>query len=656
MRQPRSLEALATLAAAALLACGEPAPERPEASSAQASEPAGTGDLSPSARPDIAADLREAESFEFHASDGGGRAWLISHEPQTLQAGVPARLVLGYEAGPLGVAEGGAVYLQVSPFWGWSTPQVLYPDAPGYTLVETDAEGLRFHAETLAPQLLSIRIEGRALRAGERLTLTYGAGPAAADVDQYADADARLWFAVDGDGDGLRKLLLDSPSLRVVAGPPAQLSVLLPSVARPGEIVRVHLAVLDFRGSRGVEVTGTLTLQEEEGVLSLPAQVELRPEDGGVRVLEAEVLKAGVARVYVTGPGELAATSNPLRAGAGGPRILWADLHGHSGLSDGTGTPDDYFAYARDVAGLDVVALTDHDHWGMRVLADSPEMWEQIRESVARFDEPGRFVTLLGFEWTNWLYGHRHVLYFEDDGPVIDSVDPATQTPQQLWQALEGHEALTFAHHSAGGPIATAWNIPPDPHFEPVTEVVSVHGSSEAEDSPGLIYDSVKGNFVRDAALGRGYRLGFVGSGDSHDGHPGLAQLTGPSGGLAAILAEERTREAVLAALRARRVYATNGARIVLRMALGNARMGETLAAATVSEGADLFVQITGSAPLEAIDVVRRGEPPARTDLEGLAGATLHSSVEGLVSGDWLYVRVLQEDGGAAWSSPVFVE
>ena len=33
-------------------------------------------------------------------------------------------------------------------------------------------------------------------------------------------------------------------------------------------------------------------------------------------------------------------------------------------LSDGTGTPEDYFAYARDVAALDVIALTDHDHWG----------------------------------------------------------------------------------------------------------------------------------------------------------------------------------------------------------------------------------------------------------------------------------------------------
>ena len=106
-----------------------------------------------------------------------------------------------------------------------------------------------------------------------------------------------------------------------------------------------------------------------------------------------------------------------------------------------------------------------------------------------------------------------------------------------------------------------------------MTEIVSVHGSSEAPDAPAVIHEPVAGHFVRDA-LARGYRLGFVGSGDSHDGHPGAFTTDPAEGGLAAILSEELTREGVLRALRARRVYATNGARIVLRVALGGAPMG----------------------------------------------------------------------------------
>ena len=156
--------------------------------------------------------------------------------------------------------------------------------------------------------------------------------------------------------------------------------------------------------------------------------------------------------------------------------------------------------------------------------------------------------------------------------------------------------------------MATNWLIPPDPVLEPVTEIVSVHGSSEAPDSPQPIYDPVAGNFVREAALGRGYRFGFIGSGDSHDGHPGFAQLASPVGGLAAILSEERTREGVLAALRARRVYATSGPRILLRFALGAHPMGSSVTLApgeSLSES--LFVSVLAPGPLERVDLIRSG-------------------------------------------------
>jgi len=264
-------------------------------------------------------------------------------------------------------------------------------------------------------------------------------------------------------------------------------------------------------------------------------------------------------------------------------------------------------------------------------------------------------VTLLGFEWTNWVYGHRHVLYFGDDGPVIDSVAAASDTPAELWAALDGISALTIAHHPAGGPIATDWEIAPDPRFEPVTEVVSIHGSSEASDSPGVIHEPVAGHFVRDA-LGRGYRLGFVGSGDSHDGHPGAFRRDAAEGGLAAILSEDRTRDGVLRALRERRVYATNGARIVLRTALGGTAMGGVFPLAEGErKNESLFVHVIGAAPLERLELVRSGAVVDGLDLEGRLDATLQSEVEDLAPGEYVYVRVVQRDGGAAWSSPIFI-
>jgi hypothetical protein len=336
--------------------------------------------------------------------------------------------------------------------------------------------------------------------------------------------------------------------------------------------------------------------------------------------------------------------------------VLWGDLHGHSSLSDGTGTVQDYFEYARDVAALDVAALTDHDHWGILPLDANPEMWEEIVRGVQRYHEPGRFVSLLGFEWTSWIHGHRHILYFDDDGEVFSFIDPKYESPVQLWEALAGRPALTFAHHSAGGPIRVNWDIPPDPILEPVTEIVSIHGSSEALDSPLPIYDPVPGNFVRDV-LDRGYRLGFVGSGDSHDGHPGLPQLAAPSGGLAAILSEDRTREGVLAALRERRVYATNGPRILLRTAFGGHGMGTTVpvpAGESVSD--ELFVHVVAPAPLERVELIRSGEIVDGIPAEELLEVVLQVPIEALRAGEYLYVRAVQQDGGAAWSSPIFFE
>ena len=113
--------------------------------------------------------------------------------------------------------------------------------------------------------------------------------------------------------------------------------------------------------------------------------------------------------------------------------VRWGDFHGHSNLSDGTGTPEDFLDYARDVAGLDAVCLTDHDHWGMLALDEYPELWERVRAATESRYEPGRFVTVLGYEWTNWIHGHRHVLYFgKEGGEVLSSIDERYETPAQL--------------------------------------------------------------------------------------------------------------------------------------------------------------------------------------------------------------------------------
>ena len=323
----------------------------------------------------------------------------------------------------------------------------------------------------------------------------------------------------------------------------------------------------------------------------------------------------GIVRLRITFDGvdpPLETRMAPIRVTRTLPRVRWADLHGHSGLSDGTGTPDDWYRYAREVAGLDVAALTDHDHFGVRFLDEENGLWEELVATAARHHDPGAFVTLPAFEWTSWIHGHRHVLHFADTGPLLSSLDEATERPDQLWDALRGLPAITLAHHSSG-PIPTNWSFAPDPVLEPVTEIASVHGSSEAADGPQAVRGSRPGSYVRDQLNG-GVQLGFVASGDGHDG-PGLAHRSPVygalgarrigTGGLAGLECEELDRASVLEALRARRTYATNGPRILLHVRLAGEPPGAGVSADVEPV---LEVDLRGTAALARAVIVRDGE------------------------------------------------
>ena len=594
-------------------------------------------------------------------SDGGGKAWLTQVDPSYPASSRP-KLSVVYEAGPLGIAQGGMLFFQPSPFWGWDAPQTRYPQAPGYTRITQKPEDLELGSDDRSKSYLALTMKNRALAPGEQIEIVYGAGPSGAQVDAYAEDDSPLYISVDGDGDGVRSVIASPPHIDVVGTPSAQLHLVAPSTARPGEKIQLHVSALDSKGNLSpLEEGGIVFVDPPEGLSGLPESLDLGGSHEANRAIEIVADEPGLYRLRVQGTGNLShlsAESGPLLVREDAPRIRWGDLHGHSQLSDGTATPDQYFEYARNVAGLDISVLTDHDHWGMVPMDSHPEMWEEIGETVDAHHAPHEFVTVLGYEWTSWLHGHRHVLYFDNEGEVYSSVDPDYQTPAQLWDALRGQDAITLAHHSAGGPVATNWRYPPDPVLEPLTEIVSVHGSSEAADSPAPIYDPVPGNYVRDA-LDAGYVLGFIGSGDSHDGHPGLPQLAAGRGlgGLAAVFSDDLTREGVLDAFRARRTYATNGSRIMLDVEIDDAPMGTMLEVPEEGAPAEqrLRVEVHGTAPIERIDFIRSGKT-ASLDGEGRLDWEIERSIPRLQPGEYQYVRVVQKDQGAAWSSPIFVK
>ncbi len=627
-------------------------------------EPAVPGSRStptPDRRPEPKVVFPDESQFEASTSDGGGRVSCSSREVGVRE---PVTLEFEYEAGPLGIAIGGGVFCRVSQFWGWTPPQVLVPQRPGYVTTTCSNPAVRLDTEAgFGHGLLAVRIEDSPLIAGDRIVIRYGDTTggrfpmARGASDRFAEREERFYFKVDGDGDSFATSVAEQPTFDVVATRPRQVALIGPSRVMAGEAFELSVAVLDAIRNRVRGYRGELIVSSPEHPEWPEQRIELGDDAAGARRFSLTLEKPG-AWIFAVRDSEgllEAEVSNPILVTPAGDEryhLYWGDLQIHGNLSDGTGTPDDLYGYARDVARLDVAAVTDHDQWGYEPLKGPSGGWRKAVSATEQFHEPGRFVTFPAYEYTNWTTGHRHVIFAETaEADVFSWSEDGSRTPEQLWKLLDGRRAITIPHHPGGGPIPIYWPVH-EPAFEPVVEIASIHGVSERMDHPAVIHQPVASGMVVEA-LKRGYRLGFLGSGDTHDGHPGLGNPTQPPPGLAGIWAEELTRDSIFEAIRARRVYATFGSRSLVRFHAGEVPMG------SVHPRQDEAVEFEGivlaDAPIRSIAFVENGEVAHRIAGEGLFASVSWSDDEPR-SGDSCYLRVELEGGGWLWSSPIWIE
>ncbi len=424
------------------------------------------------------------------------------------------------------------------------------------------------------------------------------------------------------------------------------------------------------------------------GIMALKVPKEMLPEGGRARIdvvpvnrqpsarwfkVDVDMFARPIFKCDIEGA-VAAACGRPEPPRVGDYNVYFGDLHAHtgeehgSGRTCGTGTLDENYLYARDVAGLDVFAVAEHD-WQIHDEAD----WNQRMEQMDEYNEDGRFVVIPGYEWTSAKYGHRNVYYRDTGWPFFKNTPPGaghnaitddSRSPADLWQALRecGARALTIAHHSSTGFFPVDWSYR-DPEFDRLVEVYSTWGNSEYYGAPfpGYAADRHEGLGALDA-LKMGHRLGFMASSDGHDGNPGNAQWCYRQphihhrlgSGFIAVLAPELTRKAIFDAMYQRRCYATTGARILMDFRVNGAMMGQEIPG---YEG-DRFMEgeVIGTAPLDWIELVQDGEVIYS---EG-AGGRRHMKFDEV---DWdaegssfYYMRVFQTDGEMAWSSPIWVD
>jgi len=326
-------------------------------------------------------------------------------------------------------------------------------------------------------------------------------------------------------------------------------------------------------------------------------------------------------------------------------RTLFGDLHQHSAHSDGCGVADEGYLRARHIYADDFCALTDHESFlGKRI---GPGEWEYLERVAERHHAPGRFATLLAYEWTSAKYpgpGHK-IVYLPRPGAPIVSRDDVPEG-HALLEAVRALGGLAAPHHIGWtGADAPAH----DPVVQPVWEICSCHGCYETADHPlgqrGELRDQVVSEMLR-----AGLRFGFIACSDGHGllWHHGVARKRDPfRTGLTAVHATECSREAILAAIRERRCYATSGPKIYLDLRAGGAPMGTELAS---DAAVRVRAEATGAGPIARIELVG---PDGVVATAAGEGDRAEIEVESLAA-RYVYARVTQVDGEMAWSSPIW--
>lgn len=337
------------------------------------------------------------------------------------------------------------------------------------------------------------------------------------------------------------------------------------------------------------------------------------------------------------------------REHAGKRLTAWlGNLHLHSDLSRDArgfeGSPSMNFQVVYDLAELDFAGLSDH--------AESllPGDWWEVRKVSDQWNRPGVFVTLPGYEWTSWSFGHRNV-YFPDTqeadvGAPYAAVGPRGQrTPEDLWQHLGERRALTIPHHPSHAlSKPTDWSFHND-RFQRLIEIFQVRGNYEYDGAPYQKRETqaefVDGHSLR-AALAAGHRLGIIASPD-HGGGMGLA----------GVWSEELTRESIFEALYERRTFGTTGAKMDLFLEVAGAPQGSEVE--WTGGSVQVAATVNGTAAGLELVLVRDG-----VELE------TWTTTEATLTVEWTdddagsepryyYLRATQGDGHIGWTSPVWI-
>ncbi len=385
----------------------------------------------------------------------------------------------------------------------------------------------------------------------------------------------------------------------------------------------------------------------------------------------------------------------------GGQRysLVFGDTHTHSWTSDGADPADFYYHFARDYAGLDYYALSDHDF----TVSYTPGLEALISFLPERFASED-FICFQAFEFSSQHKGHRVVVFEKPYKPTFSMVVPPknkSNTTAGLYRFLH-----RFGLEPDSRVLVTAHNMfnlgndfkEHDENFEPLYDVTSLHVIAEKPFDEYLDGRAAGGNKSAVALLGTiaavnsmnpsrarrnkwfscwrqclddGLPLGAYGTSDTHAANA-IGYVT------AGLWVREKTGKAIFDAMFARRstgldsrlrsaeMWNTNpemvrernydALRADIRFFLDDHFMGEKPSVSGPPQArAEVYNQDKND-PARAVVFIKDGMEVHTAFPEGNNPAAVSWRDEEFEGGrHYYYVRVDFKSGNVGFSSPVFV-
>ena len=329
--------------------------------------------------------------------------------------------------------------------------------------------------------------------------------------------------------------------------------------------------------------------------------------------------------------------------------LYFGQLHAHTDISNGAGSVEEAFQYASQVDGLDFFAVTDHsdsfDNADMGAIdadgADIGADWAAGKQAAASVTN-GDFVGLFGFEMT-WPEDKQlgHISTFNTPGWQTRDQEAFTN----VTAALENYyKALT----SVPGSVSQ-FNHPDTVHgdFERFD-----HYSPQYDAAVSLLEvageDGVVDCEYYDLALDKGWHVAPTNNQNNHNGQWGDA-----SDARTVVLAKDLTEESLYAAMKDRRVYATQDSDLTVYYTLNGAVMGSIIPKSE-SAAVTVFLSDPTDEAIGNVEVVTDGGAVLVSEYVETPSQVLELPASGGRS--YYYLRITQPDGDVAVTAPVWMD